>query len=231
MGKSLEKIIYSIKEELSGYIITDDTLYDDEYIKDKIMSAREAIIKDLYRNKLLNESYYQRLCCLEVNCVEAACNFEGTPIYSGDSYNVIEIPSLIKGVGWDNIINLGTTDLNIKLQRVTFDGFMSSDGALYTSTYPIYTIVDNKALLKNIPLGTKFLCGIMLLYDPTEACNWEDNKDYPIDDSYKLEMLVKKDILSVMGIVGDEINDGRDMKGVLLGYQNRQRQSNESEGE
>jgi hypothetical protein len=231
MGKPLKNIVYTIKEELSGYKITDDTLFEDAYLVDKINGVREVLIAEQFRNKYIDPAFYQQLCCLEVLCDKSGCIIEGEFYPSGNNNHYLNIPSLINKVGFDNILYLGLDDMLTQFTRTTTAGYVSSEGALWTKRGTIYLVLGDKILIKNLPNpGIKYLCMLGLLSDPTKSCNYDENEDYPVPDIYKLELLVKKDIMSVYGIVGDEINDARDIKGVLKQAENQgARQRNEEE--
>lgn len=224
MGKPLKNIVYTIKEELSGYIISDDNLFTDNYLIDKINGVREVLIAEQFREGGIDSQFYQSLCCLEVKCHNQGCTLNGKFYKSGSTYFYVELPSLITKVGMKNIIYFGLDDFYTEFTRMSFDGYMSSDGALWTNKKPLYTVIDGKAIMKNLPTpGLKYICINALLSNPISSCNYDDNEDYPVPDVYKLELLVKKDIMSMYGIVGDEINDARDIKGIIKQSQNKQK--------
>lgn len=220
MGKPLKNIVETLKEELSGYHISDDNLFTDEYLVDKINSVRAVLIAEQFKESGIDGQFYQTICCNEVKCNSQGCTINGTFYKSGSTYFYIDLPPLIMKVGLKNIMYFGLDDYQTQFARMSFDGYMSSDGALWTGKMPLYTVVDGMALMKNLPTpGLKYICIMALLSNPVDACNYDENDDYPVPDTYKLELLIKKDIMSLYGIVGDEINDSRDIKGVLKGQQ------------
>lgn len=226
MGKPLKNIVYSIKEELSGYKITDDTLFEDDYLIDKINGVREVIINEQFRTMYIDPVFYQQMCCLEILCDEMGCEVGEEFYRSGHKQYYVKIPPLINKVGFSNILHFGLDDMLTQFNRTTIAGYISSDGALWTKKSPIYVVLSDKILIKNLPNpNLKFLCMVGLLSNPTKACNYDENEDYPVSDTYKLEMLVKKDIMSMYGIVGDELNDARDMKGILKQAESQREQS------
>ena len=87
----------------------------------------------------------------------------------------------------------GLDDFSTQFARNSFDGYMSNEGALWTSRMPIYVVVDGKALLKNLPNpGIRFICIMALLFNPTDICEFDEEAPYPVPDVHKLELLVKK---------------------------------------
>ncbi len=222
MAKSLKKIVYSIKEELTGYNITDDVVFSNEYLIDKINDVREVIIKEHFKESGIDGQFYQTICCLEVKCFEHGCTLNGKFYKSGSIYWYVELPALIESVGWKNIMYFGLDDFKTQFARNSFDAYLSNEGALWTSKMPIYTVVDGKAILKNLPTpGLRYICIMALLQNPQDACNWDEESPYPVPDVHKLELLVKKDIMSLYGVIPDEKHDARDMKGVPTQSQNQ----------
>ena len=211
MGKSLKKIVYSIKEALEGYNITDDTVYSNEYIADKVKDVRSTMIIDEIRNNIVDDGNYSQYCCLEVQCQNKSCTINGQTITSDEIEYYVELPRLVPNTGWNNIKYFGLIDMKTPFSRKNVDGFLSLDGNKWTGKDPAYLVVDSHAYLANLPSsGIKFLCMIALLDDPIDECDWDEDDDYPVSDVFKLEMLVKKDILSTFGIRADVEQDSRD---------------------
>lgn len=223
MADTLRHIVYRIKEELSGYIITDDNPFDDDYLIDKINTVREVLIKDHFKTEGIEGMFYTNICCLEIKCEENGCYLDGTYYRAGTVYSV-ELPDLISSVGWRNILYFGGVDKQSPYTRKTLDGFMSSSGALWTGHTEMFTIIGSKAYIKNLKTaGQLYVCLTGLLKDPRQACDYLDGVTaYPVPDVHKLELLVKKDIMSMYGIMGDVLHDGRDIKGAI-----NQKQQNE----
>lgn len=232
MTKSLAKIIYSIKEQLSAYHVTDDTVYDDEFLADKIADVRSNLIYDEQQKKSLSDGYYQQICCLEVMCEEKTCTINGVDVSSGDVTYYIDLPALNERVGDINIKYLGLTDMLTKFDQKSMDGFISLAGSPYTSGRPAYMRVGKRAYLRNLPTdGTRFLCIIGLLANPVNACDFSDEETpYPVPDVFKLELIVKRDILSTYGISADELQDSRDKAVPPQEAKTVQKQSNQRDG-
>jgi len=210
---SLPQIIYNIKEKLSAFKLNDDFKLDDEYIKGKVNEWRSTLITELYDNrKAIDGKYYQRICCVEVDCYKLGCSIGGTFYYSGELIWRADLPERITEIGDLDILYFGKDDFKRSFGRKSFDGWVNNKGNLRTGLLPIYTIVGNEAYFKNLPThGVKFLCLIVLLKDPTSACNWlTDETEYPVPSATKLEMLIVKDIVSLWGIAQDKMNDADD---------------------
>lgn len=212
MNKPINKILYSIIESLTGYDLTDDFKIDPEYILDKIHDTRASMIAEEWRNKMLDDAYYQKVCCIEIECTETTCTVGGVSLPSGTKEFYVDLPGLNNRIEWDNIAYLGTVDMNNNFNRKTFDGLMALQGNRWTANQAAYTIVGNRAFIKNLPTsGTLFLCLVAVLDNPVVACDYnEETNPYPVPDAIKLELRVKQDILSTYGLPKDKQQDSQE---------------------
>jgi hypothetical protein len=213
MSKTLPRIIESVREELSNYHLTDDFPMPYEYLVDKAIDAREALIKEeIDAGKTLDSRYYQKVCCLEVTCHREGCTVNGQFIPSGSVTWEVKLPKLISGVGWLSILYLGTDEFKKSFTRKEFDAWMNLSGNIWTSTNPTFAVVGNSAYLKNMPTSDfKYICAILLLSNPVDSCEWkEDENEFPVPSDYKLQLLMVKDILSKFGVPKDKQDNATD---------------------
>lgn len=214
MTKSLNKIINSIAESLTSFNLTDDFNIDFEIIADKIHDVRNSLIYDDWKARMMDDAYYQKVCCLEVECETITCDLGGIALKSPRQQFYVDLPGLNNRIEWDNIKYFGTVDMQNNFNRKTFDGLLSLKGNRWTANQPAYNIIGNRAYIENLPTsGTRFLCLVGVLDNPTTACDWEtDESLYPVSNIIKLEMVVKQDILSAYGIPKDKINDAQEVE-------------------
>jgi len=199
-------------ESLSAFNLTDDFEIDAEIIKDKINDVRSVLIAEEWKAKMLDDQYYQKVCCLEIKCEDVACNVAGVPMKAGQKQYYVELPALNNRIDWDNIKYLGTIDMANNFNRLTLSGMLSSDGNRWTAKDTFYTVINDRAILKNLPTAnTRFLCLVGILDRPNQSCDWlNDDTDYPCSNVLKLEMLVKQDILSAYGLPKDKLQDSQE---------------------
>lgn len=210
MAKTLNQIVYSIIEKYTQHKPSDDLELPEEFLIGKINDIRATLIRDEYNNGTIDEKYYQKMCCIDVECEENGCTIRGEFISTGSSTIKITLPPLITDVDWNEISFLGSPEWN-KFHRKTLDAWISNEDNPWTGGKPIYTVVGSEAYLRNlITPGMRKVCGIFLLSNPVDACDYDKDVDiYPIPSEYKLELLVLKDLLSV-GYKGDMLNDGQE---------------------
>lgn len=212
MAKTLPRLLHSIIEKYSQYKPTDDLDISEEFIIDKINDIRSTLIRDEYNMGKVDEKYYQRSCCWDIKCYEQGCNIGGEFISAGTVIYGVELPPLITDVDWNDILFLGSPDWQ-KFNRRTLDAFISNAHNPWTVNSPIYTVVGNTAYIMNkdvIQTGMKKICGVFLLANPVESCDYNlDETIYPVPSEFKLELLVLKDITST-GYKGDVLSDAQE---------------------
>lgn len=218
MTKSHKEIAYSILEALYKHNIPDDADISLEYVKKKINDINVRLIEEQYRAGLSLDGFYQKMCCIEVKCEQTACTVDGIVIPSGDVLWYADIPMLNQKIGNKNIIFLGLMNMEKPFRRMTFSGY-TSNAKLDWLKGTEYTIIGNKVYFKHLPTsGIKYICLVGILADPTTSCSWDEEKMYPTPDPYKLELLVKQDILSTFAVLPKDVSqDGTDGTNVMAG--------------
>ena len=205
---SLQKIVYSVLEKVSGYHLTSTNPLDDEFVKDRVNLIRELLIQQ--NNKKLEDAFYSTTCCIDVVCEGFSCVIDREIVTSNVKLYKIELPDLIRGVGTNDIKYLGTIGFAKRFSRVSLDNFTMNFASRWTGKRPMFTNIGNIAYLKNIPEGLNKACLVALLKDPVSMCDYDEgNSFYPCPQGYKLELLVTQDILAGYNIFPDELNDTR----------------------
>lgn len=219
MSKTLAEIGYSIRNQVKGFFSSDDERIDIQLIYDKCWDVRSVLLKDEYRQfKKINDQDFSTECCLEVLCNSIICN----GIDSGVKEFYVQIPKIESSLGQDAIKYFGTLDKRNNFRRTNYQGHLYSDHETYTGRAPSYTLVDDKAMLKNMPTkAMKFVCVIAVFEDPRGIC--DADKPFPIARHlvHKLELIVIQQLTSLLQIGPDESNDGRDSSPDQLQKQSR----------
>ena len=226
-----DKLIYSVIEQCTGKIPSDDTRLSERFVLHQLNIVRATLIKDYFdKEGKIEESNYQLKCCIPVECERIICN----GLDSGEKVWYSPLPDLIEGVGWKNITYFGNVEfgkinrgLHNKWDRYNFNGWLSVEYQEWIGRRPAYTIIGgykagtteidgNLALLKNIPnTGARSICVLGLFVNPEEGlCDEEDimQLEYPISSNliYKLQLVVIKQILSTEPMPGDDTNNAND---------------------
>lgn len=212
MGKPLDKIVSTIRNQLTGHLPTDDTRLEGELIEDMILDVRAIVIRDFYKsNYFLEDSFFQIHNAVEVKSINVS-PVEGLEEENPELYS--DVPVILSGVGFANVRYFGTIDNRNSFARLSTSGFNVTEGKLFTRNGPYYTISGNKITLKNLPnLGIKYLRMIAIFYDPRKVYGFNPLLDFPVPDSmiHKVELITIRQLSSTLGIPPDIINDAQDV--------------------
>lgn len=219
MSKTLAEVGYSIRNQIKGYFSSDDERIDIQLIYDKCWDVRSILLKEEYRQfKKINDQDFTTECCLEVQCSNLICN----GIDSGVKEFFVQIPKIEASIGYDGIKYFGTVDKRTPFRRVNYQGHMFAGHEKYTGRAPMFTLIDDKAILSNMPTaGMKFVCLIAIFEDPRNICDQDDPFPLARHLIHKLELIVIQQLMSTMQIGPDEANNGRDNSPDQLQKQSR----------
>lgn len=212
MGKSLAKIVSSIRTPVLAHAPTDDARLEPEFIEDMILDVRASLVTDYFNGRhYLDDAFFQVHDGVEIFSqkvqIAAGIQDDHPEIYC-------KIPELQSHVGFKNIRYFGSIDGRHNFERKSISGFMSADGRLFTMNDPVYMVNGNKVTLKNLPsLGMRYGRLIAVFYDPREVYGFDRTADFPVPDSmiHRLEIACKKDLMSTLGIPPDVFNDAQDL--------------------
>jgi hypothetical protein len=218
---TLRKLIWQLIEELNDYGITDDNVLDYEYIKDMLLVANKTLFDQYVNSKGSLDGFYQEVNCIELECMQHECTISGILFKDENYFMVADLPPLIKTIGYSNIRYFGLHGYVGDIDRVSLDLFMNSHASKWTSKQGIYTVIGDKLIAKNIPKMMKTALLICILSDPTQACDWTDDNEFPTPSEFKLKLIVKKDITSLHPVAPDLQHDAQRALG--KGIQGRER--------
>jgi len=210
MNKSINKIVESIMIDLKQ--ITDESFLATKrnYIIDKIHAIRASLIREsLNDTKHIDKQFYT-LWQGEITCQHRSVTINNLVFTSKTDLYTATVPTLIQDVGERNISLLGDDTFSMTFIMKTLSGFQASLYNIYTHGMPLATLVSNTLLLKNVPKSMIVVYGYILPYDPTEIDGFTNDSDYPCPSIYKLEMLLKKDLLSSWGLPLDVLKTEND---------------------
>lgn len=210
--KTQRKIIYSVIEFMSGFVVTDDSPFDEQLIADKIDDVRATLIKQEWNDKKsINDLYFQEYeVDIKVREIIDRHNQQNIIQFT------VEFPELLAAVQWDNIKYLGKKDLSKRYNRRNLNGFMNGQHRRYSSNEVDYVVTGpSKALIRN-EREAKDIVTIALFKNPSDVSKSLD-VIYPVPDVTKLEMIVKQELSAALGIKSDEDNDSRHNQEQVIG--------------
>jgi len=161
-----------------------------DWICHQVNKGRAAAVGELQRTQLENipGQFYQRLCCLEVQCETIECAGKS----SGIVQRYIKLPTSLLGLGVHSVRYLGAgedsfEELSFEIRsggnRLNVHAYAPFVGTTVQMPYAVIT-ESNRIDLKNMPpqfANTKYLCGELLLDLPVDSSgNYCIDKEYPM---------------------------------------------------
>jgi len=213
MGKTIHQLRDSIKEKVSKFVVSDDNRFDNSWIEDEIVSKNCSLLREEIKvNRELHDRYYITYDNIAITREEvSSSSVAGITVSSDDYVYKSNLPSLLDGISWRNIKYLGGTDINSNsaYTRKSLNGYMALEGNKWTKDNTIYTMIGNTAFYKSLPTeGTRLAYGMLLLSDQRDDSNWDDEtSEFITPSTNKLELLVVKEILSIVNVSPDVLND------------------------
>lgn len=202
--KTHREFVFSVLEFVSGFQVTDDNPIEPDLISKKLDDVRATLIKQEHLQfNHINDLYYQLVdVVIEKKDIDPLKEIGVKRFY-------VSFPELLPTVGWANIRYLGKKDLRHKYNRRTIDGFAVGENRRWSSGHVDYTVIgQNQALIRNEKVAEEIvILGLFKSPMAVPGMTWDD--PYPVPDPFRLEMIVKQDILAGLGIKADEKNDAR----------------------
>ena len=194
----LKSLIDQIHEELTGFEINDDSKYDYDYIKDKLIGFNVSLIREAWEKKNNLEPYMRMVDCIRIVRAGIECTINGITFDKkhGCLYTA-EVNHLID-TGFENISYFGSPGLTGQFSRKNMIGFLMANSHPYPKN-TVFTVIGDTIILKNLPdTGTRIGTIVGLFEDVTKCCNWpsNDEAEFPTPSIQKLTYLVKRDIMA-----------------------------------
>lgn len=212
MVKTLKQLVESIQEKLSSYKVTDDFPIDPLIIEDKIVDVNGSLIREEFVNTgKVNEQFYQRFDCNEVECMETSCVINGITVTKPRDIWRVVMPALQTGISDKDIRYFGLNSFRRNFRRVDIVGLSANKYRLYTANQPAYCLNGNEIFVVDLPTSsTKRLGSMVVLADPRTAPRWNyETSIFPTPSPYKLEMLVFKDLVAPLTLPPDLRDDAQ----------------------
>lgn len=191
---SLDAISSRIWEEIQGGWIYDDERVNLKLIRDKVHVARAKVVGEAFRKSLYLQSSFYQECCLDVTC-ERVCD-------SPHKEYRVELPQLIGSVGKKNIKYLGTVDRKIAFENRDSFTDNTADIPFNGGAKPFFVVVDNHAVLQNMPTpNPKKLLLVALLSNPLECDECVVDGPYPVPGGEFISTIERHVMMDLSGFL------------------------------
>lgn len=206
---TLAEIRFDILGKSKGQLLSDDERLEDEYIDKLIRDKRNFMIKDQLKRGLgLHPGYFQDLSCLTIECDTIVC--DGVP--AGVRYHYVDLPTGVVG----RVNYLGAQDGMQQFRETSLSGFVHALPGRFGVSFPLYTILDNRALIKYAPSNMTRLRMIAALDDPMQKfsdcllARHDEPYPVPVGEVSRLQNLVLQDLLPTRNVQPDTSNNASD---------------------
>jgi len=194
MQKTIEQIIYSVIEQYSSYRVNDDNDLDPEFVRDKILDVRNALVEQQFKQKkVIDIEFLTRCECVDILCEDLMCD----GISSGETRRYIDASNLNLSYGKSSLVYVGP---------LTFDP--QSDWRIFFNPYGIGgrdtrgkqvcgRVIGDKIVIENLPSETE-KCAMLVLTKNgfcSQVCNDALPLRIPAHLIATLEQLVLKALL------------------------------------
>ncbi|VVB59147.1 Uncharacterised protein [uncultured archaeon] len=197
MSKSLSEVSYSIRNQLKGWIASQNEVISIEFIYKKISDVRSLLLQQWYTdNKWIDQESYSQVC-LEIKCEPIQCYDKHSKAYvdSGMKRYVVNAPFIEQFCGEQAIKYFGAPDLKHPYAKRSVSGQSFSESDAYTHHEPSFTRIGNRFILEHLPeTGVKFVTLVALFEDVVEVCEPDEVFPFPSHLLHKLELLVIQQI-------------------------------------
>lgn len=209
---TLNQIRNSIREQVTGYMATDDTRLEDGFIDNIVRTKRSLIIRDRAKNGLGVESaFYQDLPCIEVTHGSAMC--EGVQLDPDESMAIIPAVEAFRG----SIAYFGSVSGKHPYGEMGLSAYLNATGGRFCVSNPVYTKGVGVIRIKFMDKQVERVRLLAVLEDPAaNSCllDFEDSPyPVPLNIVHQLETLCLKQIMSTLPITPDTANNGTDDQG------------------
>jgi hypothetical protein len=212
MAKSKVKIIDSILQEITRFSMTDDNalVVAQEFISDKIDTYRATLLETYSLSKQFINSAYQVINCLKPECLGVSCVVEGITLTSSTDIWVVEVPEILDIR--DSIKYFGPYDMSYNYPQTDITSVSVGFRRWYGREEGAYAKVGNKIYFRKKDRALQFSL-IAIFASPSGVCGFSDETDYPMPKKLEaqLELLIKKDLFTILSIPLDVINDAQDI--------------------
>ncbi len=220
MAKTLNELVYDIKNPANGGVQSDDVAASDRQVAFWINDTRDLLAGQLIsKGKSIPETLIQHLECVEMECLDPT---ECCDISSCDRVlrSTQKLPRTIQRNDRNTILSVSSPDKKVGFTQTTYIRQRSNVHSRYTGNEPRWFIKNDYLYVTNIKV-LEYVSVSGVFEDPTEAimftnCDgapcftWDD--DYPVTGSMGrmiTSIILKERMGIVMQAPNDENNDSR----------------------
>ena len=209
MAKTLNQLVYSVKEIVSAFFITDDFQITDTWLADQLISQNHTLLRKAYTQRRLDEMLYLWDSKLQLKVLDSSFLFEGVTIKNKTDFCYADLKPLVTGLRGREIDVVANVGLSKVFTRTTLRRLLRAPGRYYVLPGKgKYAISGDKLLFRvNEAMSSKFISVNAIWSDPRKVNGWNNDMVFPTPSEKNLELLTIEHIGRGMGFPADLIND------------------------
>ncbi len=210
MSKSLNKLAYSVLEEVSSFELNDDFPITLSLVEDQIISQNHTLLRKAHKERRIDEMLYMYDEELPLKEFDKTIEIEGITIENDTDFCYVEIKSLVtglKGLEIDVVSNAGYTKV---FNRTSFKRLLRGSSGYYKLGKPEYAIIKDKLFFRAKEVAGMKVISINAIWgDPRKVSSWNPDASFPTPSEKNLETLTVQHIAHGFQFPADLINDGQ----------------------
>jgi hypothetical protein len=221
MAKTLNELVYDIKNPANGGVQSDDVTTSDRQVAYWINDTRDMLTGQLFaKGKSVPDTLIQHLECVELECLDPAecCEISSCLRVLRSTQ---KLPRTIQRNDRNTILSVASPDKTTGFTETTYIRQRSNAHNRYTGSKPRWFIKNDYLYITNIKV-LEYVSVSGVFEDPTEAIMFTDcdghpcftwDSDYPVTGSMgrMITSIVLKERMGIsMSATNDENNDARD---------------------
>jgi hypothetical protein len=210
MGKTLNKIVYSILEAVSNFEITDDSPFSPLWVEDQVITQNHTLIRKAQTERRIDEMLYMTDEKLPVHVFDKVSSIAGIPVSNCNRFSYVDINTPLTGLKGAEIDLVSNTGYSIIFKRTSIRELIRDSSGYYSLNRPSYAILDNTLVFKTSGLaGLKFISMSAIFNDPRLVSSWNEDDIFKTPSEKNLELLTIQHIGTALGMPMDLVNDAQ----------------------
>ena len=211
MAKTLNQLVYSIKEVVSAFFVNDDFQITDSWMEDQLISQNHTLLRKALSERRIDEMLYMMDEQLPLKRLDKSFTLKGLLIKNKTDYCYADMKPLVTGLKKREIDVVTNTGLTKVFLRTSLRSLLRKPTGYYNiAGKGKYAIVDNKLIFRvSEALASKFISINGIWSDPRQVSSWTSDSVFPTPSEKNIELLTIEHIGRALGFPSDVINDAQ----------------------
>lgn len=210
MGKTLNKLVYSIAEAVSNFELNDDSPFSLSWLADQIITQNHTLIRKANTERRIDEMLYMTDDNLAIHIFNSTSTIAGIRVPNCHEFSYADINLPLTGLKGSEISFVSNASYSTIFKRKSIRQLLRGSSGYYSLGKPAYSIIDSKLIFRTIELaGLKYVSMSAIFNDPRLVSSWDANDIFRTPSEKSLEILTIQHIGTSLGMPLDVINDAQ----------------------